>query len=315
VANFTSGQDLLAAALRFAGELPNSNSSYYTTALEEMNMLYMDILSGGSLFLETFGEPFPWAKKQTQGVLILEVPYETGTLALTQGSTSVTFSGAPAASQAGKLLKVSGQNEYAFISAHTAGQAGATLDGTWTGETDATAEYSLHKIDYTLSSHMRLLEPLRVGRSRINLVDPAVLGQQYPLEDLQSGVPLAAALIRESDGTVTLRFSHSADEPLRVEYEQVQLPTMLTDSSGSIPVIPREHRAVLAFATAYLILVQKNSTKQQFYLNLTVAKLRGLQGDARKELSDGDPNFGRLLPRQEEVARNPLQTESGIEID
>lgn len=84
-----------------------------------------------------------WHWLQTTIDEVLEIALTTGTMSVTDGSTSITFSSAPAATQAGKLFSTNGFQEIYRISTHTGGAAGAVLEQEYNGPTAATASYKV----------------------------------------------------------------------------------------------------------------------------------------------------------------------------
>jgi hypothetical protein len=84
------------------------------------------------------------------------IPYDsTGTVAVTNGSATITFSSAPASSMTGYKFSVEGYEEVLEISAHTAAASTATLPTAYTGDTNATATYKLWTNEYALPTDCR----------------------------------------------------------------------------------------------------------------------------------------------------------------
>lgn len=82
-----------------------------------------------------------WLKKSID--LTVPAAIETGTVSVTEGSPSITFSSAPANSQSGRWFSVQGQIERYRILSHTAGDATAILEAPFSGETDTDLTYTV----------------------------------------------------------------------------------------------------------------------------------------------------------------------------
>lgn len=327
MANFTTSEDLISAALDHAGELSTTSapiSPLRTRALRYLNRAHHEILSGGNEFKIDMGEPWTWAKSQTPGILQLDPPYETGTISVTKGSTAATLSSASTDSLAGRYLKLDGRPEVFRISAHTGGTDALTLDGAYTDDTGSGLSYKLHALDYSLSSGiMRLIEPMRVYRSQDSYDDQEgkiygialeILTREYPLDRLESGTPIRFAKIGEVDGSISIRMNRSANVTTRVEYEFIPIPSDLTDSSGSIPLVPREYRIALSYMVAYWLMLDKEDSRSDVFFRLSQAKLQAMVQERRKEFQQMSKNFGKILPREDDRDQNFLRTTSGLRI-
>lgn len=310
MANGESSLDLLNEVLANVGELTNGSSRFADRALGYLNKFNQEFHSGGSLLALNFGQVWTWAKHEHPGVLILQPPYETGTVALTQGSASGTFSGAPAASQAGKYLMVTGNSDMARIMSHTAGATAFTLDAAYTGATAAAATFKAVELEYDLDpedgiSVLRLAGQMEVHKLsgigkpyQIAALDYSELKSSFPMAALRSGIPSHYAVVsRGSDTTLRVRFSTYVTEATRVEYEFVPVPTPLTASSESIPRMLREHRDVLAHAATFKLMLDRNDSRHEKYLSMAQAKLEAMAGTERKEKGNSNRDRGRLIAR------------------
>jgi len=237
MAGFTTAADLKQSLLQHCGELTGGTSPYDTLALDYLNRAYHALLAGSSEFGVEIGDPWPWAGRTT-GAVALAAPYNTGTLTLTLGSTSGTFSAAPAASQAGKWLKVTDRSEWFKVSAHTAGATAFTLDCAYTDDSGSGLTYNLYELEKNLTGTIiRLLEPMRVYKSTTNrdgklgLVSPEVLTARWPLMVLESGTtPTAFCIVSETNGTVRIRVNKAPSEAMRLEYDYLPMPTAMATS-------------------------------------------------------------------------------------
>lgn len=318
MANGRTTADLIQAALHNAGELTDGSSPYHSKALEYINKFHQAFLAGSNAFGLDLGDQWSWAKADYPAVITLKAPHETGTVSLTNGSTSGTFSDAPSTSMAGRLLKIDDRPEFFRIASHTATQTAFTLDAEYTDDTGSGLSYKAILLDYSINPAstkiVRLVTPMRVYRTQtdpndeglIEMTDLATLNRNYPLGRMMGGIPTHFAQAKKSDGTIRVRFNDYVSEMTRVEFDYIPEATDLTDSSGSIPLIPYEHRDVLEYAATYRLMLDKEDSRFQAYLDLTQTTLEAMKRANRKELSQSSTRRGELIARQEEVVhRNP----------
>ena len=316
MANYTSTEDLKKEALHKAGELTDGTSEYNSKAIEYLNLAHLEILSGGNEFKIELGEPWPWAKSKYPITLVLKPKHDTGTITLTQDSTSGTFSNAPTSSLAGWYLKVDGREDYFRIATHTANATAFTIDTEYTGESGSGLSYKAYKLDYDISPSnglLRLLSPIRVHRYQdgqdhkrnVNIISESEFHENYPLSLIQDGVPTRATIIHHDtdNGTATIRFNKIVGERVKLEIDYIGIPSDLTDSSSSIPLVPRQHRVALCYMAAYWLLVDKEDTKAPEMYQLAQGQLEGLVQGFRKEQAQMSKRTFELTPRPSQTAR------------
>lgn len=304
--------------LRRAGE-STSGTDYGDDVIVYLNNTYHALAAGASEFAPEFVEDWWWLR--SSGVLTLEPTIETGTVSVTKGSTSVTFSSAPAESVEGWRFKVEGHPDVFKIASHTGGAGGATLDSEYTGETDGSASFRLMKVEYDLSDDVQaLISPIIAYRSinlrpdyQIHGVSPERMDELYPLARLLPGAPEYFAL--EDEGTV--RFSHggrSDGTPMRVEYRYRRHVPELTDDASSEPLIPKQWRSVLSDMALYYILIDKNDDRAQAIGGVARNKVSAMLKENRRRLAKIDGSSGKIFPRQgtRNLHRRTLRTESGL---
>lgn len=313
----SSTAQLLDDALRKAGEKTDGTSRFESQALQYMDVFYKTILAGGTKYDVDLTEPWSWAKAKYPGVIRLETPYETGTVALTQGSANATFSSAPAESQEGKYLKLSERPEVFRIATHTAGATAFTLDAEYTDSTTSAISFQAIKLDYELdaASLFRLVGSMRVDRPQkaekqddgiIELMEFSAFQREYPWDQIISGTPTAVTIVYQTENAITVRFNGYVDKLTRVNYDYIPVPTDLADSDSSVPLIPAEFREVLSHGTAHSILVDKEDTKAEYHLNATKAQLKAMISANRKRISMGTKRRGQFYPRMDQLSRRKL---------
>lgn len=310
MANFTTTADLKAGALELAGELSNGNSDFDTQALTQINNLYQAIIAGGNEFNVDLGEAWDWAKAANPSVLELVPAYATGTVSLTKGSTSGTFNTAPGAglgSLSGRFIKVDDRPEYFRIASHSSGAGSFTLDANYTGDTGGTLGFKAIKIDYTLTTGLcRLIAPFRIYKDKtyqdeddgmIPMMDYKTFSQHYPFNSLGEGIPSRFCVMSETNGLFVVRFNAYVSTETRVEYDYIPVPTDLTSSPDTTPIIPRPFRVALMYGAVYYLMVQKSDSRADAYMRMTQAKLQALVSANRRQMIQGGRDRGRLLTR------------------
>lgn len=153
MANYRSTADIMRRALEKAGEPTNGNSSYEDSLLEYLSDVHRGVISGGTVFNIDVDEVWAWARAQAPLVLNLLPPVTAGTLSLTQGSLSGTFSVAPTLSLQGWFFRSNldtSDNTTYRIAQHSAGDSAFVLDSPYLGVTSALFSYRAFKLDYDL---------------------------------------------------------------------------------------------------------------------------------------------------------------------
>lgn len=240
MANYTSCYDLISGALIRVGEVADGTSPFQNIALKYLNRINLAMLSGGNEFEVEFAEPWPWAKSKYPSTLILKAPYSTGTVSVTNGSTSGTFSSAPSVSLAGTYLKVDGELDWSRIASHTASTTSFTLDANYTGSTNAATTYNTYYLDYDLvPGILRLIAPMKVyqlqnfgGNDEGKIYGATYEGllRLFPRHLLRNETPLYfAPRYDDQTGLWTVTFSSYVVRDTRVDYDYIAYPATLVN--------------------------------------------------------------------------------------
>ncbi len=319
MANYTTSQDLINDALFRSNEPTDGTSDFDSVAVTYLNRAYHGIWSGGSELEPDVDEVWWWLRKDGQGTLTLNPVYDTGTVSVTNNSTTITFSANVATSQAGRHFKVDNHADVFLITAHTAATDTATLESVYTGDTDTAASYRNMQFDYTLASDLLYLTgPMYAyqdGEQEIPIIDLDEMKVAYPLNSASSGVPDQGAFTGEKK----VRFSHyggtSSTDLIKIDYQYIYEPADLADDSSE-PLVPRQYRKILADWTAAYILEDKSDTKAAEMAALAQRGIISMAKEHRRRMARaaGSKNFGKIYPRQHQLARmrGPLRTESGL---
>lgn len=311
MANLTYSSEILDDMLRRAGESTSGNSKYEARALIYLNRTYRSLAQGGLEFDKKKIRDWWWL--YTQGNLILQPIKTNGTVSVTQNNTAATLSAVNAATLAGYFFKVDGWPDVFKVSTHTAGTAALALDSVYTGDTNATATYTLWKLDYDLAADFsRLMTPFRRHQSTADEVygmDIREFQSENPLSQMQTGVPDRFCFVDHN----TVRFNAKGDadgDYIRLDYFYIKTVTDLTDSNTEEPAVPLQYRHVLSDLGLYFLLVDKESPKAEGILAQAMAGLNAMQMEQDSRMPRmGFP--GRILPRGNGRARKQLQTSSG----
>lgn len=155
MAQFRTSADVLDSILLRSGENISGTSAFESRALEYLNKIHHAVIAGGNEFNLEVNETWDWARSPRPLVLELQPKYDTGTVSLTKGSQSGSFSSAVTNSLVGWHLKVIGRSGYFRIIKHSAGGTAFELDGAYDSDTGATLSYVAMKLDYELvPSHL-----------------------------------------------------------------------------------------------------------------------------------------------------------------
>lgn len=309
MANLRTTADILDAVLERCGEVTDGTSSYENSALLYVNSVYRAILAGANEFDVDCGEPWIWAQAASPQLLKLSAPYTTGTISLTNNSTTGTFSSAPSESLTGWYIKLDAGRDWYQISAHTAAMTSFTLDQAYIEDTGS-GNFKAVKTDYALSSTAtRLVAPMvcyrdnmtamgDVERGQIYEIDLNTMIRKFPRMLMNASVPDKYCVIGQSStDTLTVRFNSYPTEAMRVEIPYVAVAADLTDSANSTPLIPFGFREVLVHGACYYLMLDKSDNKAESELSIARAKLKALVNHNRKSLSLAGNAYGKIVPR------------------
>lgn len=231
-------------------KLDSTNTSETDRIKSDINLVYVDEVV-----------PFKRWKWLTGNVdLVHSAFYTGGTVAVTPNSTTITFSVAPDASQAGKLFAVEDFNEIYTISSHTAASTTATLTSAYNGDLDAAASFKTwtnrvnlpidcrETVEVYHDFYNKPLEPKgRQEFRRLSLENPRLNGRPYfySTVDYEDPTPL-------TDETESDRYRQMLIHPSITSYnttlhiDYVREVTPLTDDADE-PLMPKEDRVVLVY--------------------------------------------------------------------
>lgn len=160
-----------------------------------------------------FGEKFPWCERH--GVLTLRAPYTTGTVAVTQGSTTLTGTGTAWATtdgwsvanvRAGGRVVVGGGDEVYEISSVTSDTV-AVLATAWVAATSTSSTYVYFEDEYALASDF--LRPIDFqsfdDAAEIKLIGRTEFRRLFPRSNVTGTPTVATITTRAPSGSAAVR--------------------------------------------------------------------------------------------------------------
>lgn len=150
--------DLVSSVLRRCGENSDSSSPYYQQAIDYLDQIHNTVITGGSEFNLDVDEPWVWAKARRPLVLEIQPYYSTGSVSLTQGSSSGTFSAAPTISLEKYFLKLDSGPEVYRIASHAANSTGFSLDAAFPQTSATGATFKAFLLDYDLVNNYIVID-------------------------------------------------------------------------------------------------------------------------------------------------------------
>lgn len=115
-------------------KIQSSDTTTIARIKRDINIAYEDVIARHN-----------WWWNRSLTTLQLPAKQNTGTIAVTADSTSITFSSAPSISLANYRIKFAADSEVYSISAHTAGATSATLNVAYIGDTDPAVTFTAWK--------------------------------------------------------------------------------------------------------------------------------------------------------------------------
>lgn len=321
-----STQALKNLVLKKCGELQDGTSPYETdgTVLDYLDRAHVNCLAGGSEFDVDIGDPWSWAVKSHPGVLNLVPNYNTGSCTFTQDSTSLTLSTIPKdrnnanISLVGYFIQAANDGDWYRISAHTSGTTSATLDAAFTSTTATSSSFNAVKLEYAITAGngiLRLCHALNLyalqdaqgdNEGKVDFMDHSALMREYPLHRLQAGTPTRFSIVnQDSSGTFTIRLNLYVESPIRVEYDYIEIPDKLVDSTSNFPLVPVQFVEALVFMASAWLCTDKTDDRGDKYFAISKNKLNAMYTADRKQKKQMSKNRGRVIPRLDNFSRRP----------
>lgn len=356
---YTTTDDIKTQALWMAGEPVDGTSDYDEQALEYMQYIYNVLITGGTIGVRDIATSaglysrvvdiamtdWIWLRKFPPYAFVTTPAYigsgssvtlnqgvQGGTLTLTYGSTTATFSSAPYWVEAGANVAVikgrisiltqengvpNPPRTTPRILAHTLNATTATLDAPWPQETQTISDYVVWRAEYPVPADFeRFCEAWKVQGGNITSEQPLNVGSFeqvqdiWPVNDASQGPPTAVARMDPD----TLMVNRWDTFSYRIEGSYIFRPDDLeVNATPSLqePVIPTRWRQMLAVGAAMFLLQDKADSRMAQYASQFRELVHSMGLETRKEQGTGSENAMRMLYRSK--ARTPgLRTKSGL---
>ena len=242
--------DIRQDVLDRAGEDPaDTAGDFYATAGRQIVRGYHELCNA---------HPYLFLRATPPGALRTVGPITAGTILVTNGSTSITFSSAPTVSVQARELLVTGWREAYRIATHTAGATAATLDSEFNGTTAAAANYRVIQREYDLASDVRHIVAMLVAEDGWEILqrDEPWLRTTYPDPPEAVWPPKYFSRIGER----RIRFEGYPDRTRRLEYPYTIIPPDI-DGAGVTIHVPRNWRYVINDHGLYWVYIVKNDSR------------------------------------------------------
>ncbi len=190
---------------------------------------------------------WPWLVSSFD--LSLPAYINTGTVAVTQNSTTITFSSAPAVDLDGYWFSIDGSSKRYRISAHTAASTTATLEVAYTDDTNTAATFKVWKDSVELAATVR--ETIEVTRDeKFDPLEAAGLQEMRRLinqDPKYEAPPERYHTLQETDGTRTIIvWPALQDKKTTLHVDAVRVVSPLENDSDE-PLIPPHYRHILVY--------------------------------------------------------------------
>jgi len=225
-----------------------------------------------------------WLRNHT--TLKISPKLTTGTVSVTQDSTAIIFSSAPATSVAGQFFTSDSNEEIYRIATHTAAATGATLDADYIGTTDAAANYQVWPYRFALPSNCKEVIEVYTDRFPVPLDNVGFQEFRRVMQEIpkREGLPQTYTVsdFDASENREMYIYPAISTERVLVQVDYIQEAPAL-DLDGDLPLMPVEDRSVLfllALEKAWKY-INRNTERAQETAAEAQEKLALMMGDAQ----------------------------------
>lgn len=229
--DFITGRQELAAQLG----LDWTQTSTATLLNRWLNLSYQDIVGD-----------YNWSWLKSREAVTMATDYTTGTVGITAGATTITFSAGPAASQTDRYIQFSSANDWYKITAHTAGDTSATISPAYVQTTDLSAgTFTIRTVFYSLSSACEYVYSVReaINYRPLKIINAQVLDDHAPFSTT-TGTPTAITMWGlDSSGYWQFTPFPWPDDVLLLEFRTIKKVTNLSSDTDE-PIFPSRFESV-----------------------------------------------------------------------
>lgn len=270
--------------------MPVSNTTELAKVTAVINEVYRDICAKSDWW---------WLIKRT--VINTRAKIDTGTVSVTLGSTSITFSSAPTIDVTGYTFMVPGGAQDSGvvyrIGSHVAASTAALLDAEYTNATNTIAGYKLYRDSFTLPVDCgKVMNVKRFGYI-LPLLRTGMEGlSEMKLWDTREGKPQAYSVFDYAcNGDPTsrrlLQVHPYPDQPYRLEiYYKQNLNTELSTTTQAF--IPDDYRQLLVYgALAHCYAIFLNDVERSKFFLEKFNDVLALMAAQQKEYAHDQPGI------------------------
>lgn len=271
-------EDIYSAVLEEL-KIPSTDGTTLARIKRDINMIYLNEVIPF--------KPRAWWWLQKKEDVITYEKYDTGTLSVTEDSTTITFSSAPSISLAGYYVKLTGYPEVVKITSHTAATTTATLESAWVLATASAQDYKAWKDYIALDSDTK--EVIQVTHDR--MASPLAALTNVKFSEFRARYPETEGFPQyyntgdfDSDGNRTISWYPSCwDTKVTLHINSIQEASALNLDADE-PLMPVEDRIVLFYgACSRAWARERNEGEAVKNWNLFTMKLKAMaakSGDA-----------------------------------
>lgn len=301
-------QDIVFAALEAARESPTTSSEYYTMALQFLNRVYRELWNGGSAYAPDINEDWRWLRASNPSVIITKAIY-TGFAKVTNGSNIVQLSNINT-SLLGSYFQTTGDGIVYIVIEHNIAEGVMLLDSNYIGSSQDNVPFTVHFLRYPLPELFKeFIGPLRVSGQvkEIHEVSQLDMDRYYPIGQI-ANVPEKFCRTQQNE----IRFSTGFKNPIRIEFDYIELQSDLLGSDLEEPKVPIQWRHILVDLVTYHLLLDKEDSIAQAYLKSGINTLIAMAKENREE-SSRTSTIGRVYARRNSPrGGRTLITEGGL---
>lgn len=269
MANLATTRDCVDYMLKRSSEKDIDQGSFFQeAALLHLNIAQMELASGCSRLSPNVSVVFSWAKSSDEKSVILLPKATFAGASRTQGSITIGLGVAYSTSLTDYNFKFNDSDTVYRIVNHTAGNSVATLDSE-VAESTASQSGFAFKTDYTVGSS-DILRPVGIFKgyrtnnsgddtNQVDGITEFDFYREFPVAS--EGEPTHFAVIRDNNGTLTVRFNKYPTARSRLSLPYIPIPSDLTIVPDTTPIVPRHHRLTLCELALYYLYSDKNDDR------------------------------------------------------
>lgn len=191
---------------------------------------------------------FNWPFLRGSAPLIIQtVPdYTTGTASVTEGGTSVTFSGTITDSKTNQFIQFASSKDWYQITAHTAGTSSATITPAAIS-TNTTAAYTIRKFYYSTSTAVDRILQIKQSVTPYQLTEVGKeYFEQYEPDQQSTGTPRVFRMAGyDANGAPQFQLWPTPDAVINLTIDYLRAATDLS-ADADVSIIPAKwHTSVL----------------------------------------------------------------------